>query len=129
MSPRHGNRSLEAAVHELFDSQAESRVYLFLLRHDGVLSDEVIRGTRLHPSTVRELLAQMHSRHLISRKKLKTESIGKNPYLYYAVSPLVLVRRRAKTLERRLNALTAFASDQDTGVHRVRIWIHREDAS
>jgi len=127
VSSRYDGRSLEAAVQELFDSQAESRVYVFLLRHDGVLSDEIVHGTKLHPSTVRELLSMMYSRRLITRKKLKTPTIGKNPYLYYAVSPLVLVRRRAKVLERRLSALAAYASD--TGVHQVHIWIHREDAS
>jgi predicted DNA-binding transcriptional regulator len=125
MSRRDG-RALEVAVRELFDSQAESRIYLYLLRHDGVLSDEVIRGTRLHPSTVRELLAMMYGRRLIARRKLPTASIGKNPYLYYAVSPLVLVQRRAKVLERRLSALASCASE--SGVHQVRIWIHREDA-
>ena len=124
---RSGARSLEAAVQELFDSQAECRVYVFLLRHDGVLSDEVIRGTGLHPSTVRELLASMYGRRVVVRRKLRTDSIGKNPFLYFAVSPLVLVRRRAKVLERRLNALASCESG--SGVHRVSIWIHREDAS
>jgi transcription initiation factor IIE alpha subunit len=128
MSSRVGVRALETAVLELFDSRAESRVYLFLLRHDGVLSEEVIRGTRLHPSTVRELLSSMYEARVVSRRKLRTESIGKNPYLYYAVSPLVLLRRRVKTLERRLNLVAAVASPQDAGEPVVRISI-REDAA
>ena len=128
MSSLVGARSLETAVLELFDSRAESRVYLFLLRHDGVLSEEVVRGTRLHPSTVRELLSSMYDARVISRRKLRTESIGKNPYLYYAVSPLVLLRRRVRTLERRLNLVAAVASPQDAGEPIVRIWIRGEDA-
>jgi transcription initiation factor IIE alpha subunit len=128
MSSRAGVRTLETAVLELFDSRAESRVYLFLLRHDGVLSDEVVRGTRLHPSTVRELLSAMYDARVISRRKLRTESIGKNPYLYYAVSPLVLLRRRVKTLERRLNLVASVASPQNGDEPMVRIWIRGEDA-
>lgn len=121
-------RSLEDAVLELFDSRAESRIYLFLLRHDGVLSEEVIRGTRLHPSTVRELLSSMYEARVVIRRKLRTESIGKNPYLYYAVSPLVLLRRRVRILERRLNLVAAVGAPQETKEPLVRIWI-REGSS
>jgi len=128
MSRRLGTRMLESAVHELFDSRAESRIYLFLLRHEGALGEEVIRGTRLHPSTVRELLSRMYEARVVARRKLKTDSIGKNPYLYSAVPPLVLLRRRAKILERRLNLVAAYGSRQDPGVPCVRIWIQEEAA-
>lgn len=126
MSRRVGTRLLEGAVQDLFDSRAEARIYLFLLRHEGALGEEVIRGTRLHPRTVRELLSRMFAHQVIVRRKLKTDSIGKNPYLYFAVSPVVLLRRRAKTLEQRLNLIASYGSRQETA--HVRIWV-REEAS
>ncbi len=99
------DKNIETAVHELLDSRAESRIYVYLLRKNRARSEEIIRGTRLHPSTVRELLSKMYDNKIIFREKIKTEGIGKNPYLYGAVSPLVLLQRRVKIIESRLNTI------------------------
>ena len=99
------NKNIETAVNELLDSRAESRIYVYLLRKNGARSDEIIRGTKLHPSTVRELLSKMYDNKIICRKKIKTETIGKNPYLYGAVSPVILLQRRVKIIESRLNKI------------------------
>ena len=73
------NKNIETAVNELLDSRAESRIYVYLLRKNGARSDEIIRGTKLHPSTVRELLSKMYNNKIIYREKIRTETIGKNP--------------------------------------------------
>ncbi|PNX53266.1 MAG: TrmB family transcriptional regulator [Thermoplasmata archaeon M9B2D] len=99
------DRNIETAVHELLDSRAEARIYIYLLRKNGARSEEIIRGTRLHPSTVRELLSKMHENKIIFRQKIKTDRIGKNPYKYGAVSPIVLLQRRVKIIESRLNKI------------------------
>jgi predicted DNA-binding transcriptional regulator len=99
------DKNIETAVHELLDSRAESRIYIYLLRKNAARSEEIIRGTKLHPSTVRELLSKMYDNKIIFRKKIKTEGIGKNPYLYAAVSPITLLQRRVKIIESRLNKI------------------------
>jgi predicted DNA-binding transcriptional regulator len=99
------NKNIETAVNELLDSRAESRIYIYLLRKNGARSDEIIRGTQLHPSTVRELLSKMYDNKIIYREKIKTETIGKNPYLYGAISPVILLKRRVKIIETRLNKI------------------------
>lgn len=104
------DKNIETAVHELLDSRAESRIYVYLLRKNRARSEEIIRGTRLHPSTVREMLSKMYENKIIFREKLKTEGIGKNPYLYGAVSPLVLLQRRVKIIESRLNKIANLTS-------------------
>ena len=81
------NKNIETAVSELLDSKAESRIYIYLLRKNRARSDDIIRGTKLHPSTVRELLSKMYENKLIFREKIQTDTIGKNPYLYGAISP------------------------------------------
>jgi len=98
-------KNIETAVNEILDSRAESRIYVYLLKKNGARSDEIIRGTKLHPSTVRELLSKMYDNKIIYREKIKTETIGKNPYLYGAVSPVVLLKRRVKIIETRLNKI------------------------
>lgn len=56
------------------------------------------------------MLSKMYENKIIFREKLKTEGIGKNPYLYGAVSPLVLLQRRVKIIESRLNKIANLTS-------------------
>jgi predicted DNA-binding transcriptional regulator len=119
------NKNIETAVNELLDSRAESRIYVYLLRKNGARSDEIIRGTKLHPSTVRELLSKMYTNRIIYREKIKTETIGKNPYLYGAVSPVILLQRRVKIIETRLNRI-ANLTGKTNGSKSVQITIGRQ---
>ena len=107
------DKSTENAVRELFRSRAESRIYVYLLRKGGAKSEDIIRGTKLHPSTVRELLSKMHDQKIIFREKLKNDSIGKNPYLYRAVSPIKLLQKYAKEMEGRLNKIANLTGKKD----------------
>jgi len=122
------NKTIETAVHELLDSRAESRIYVYLLRKNGARSDDIIRGTKLHPSTVRELLSKMHGQKVIYRQKIKTPRIGKNPYLYYAVSPILLLQRRVKVIESRLNRIAHLTPDSDVGKY-VQITINHQEGN
>jgi predicted transcriptional regulator len=119
------DKNVETAVSELLDSRAESRIYIFLLQNNQARSDEIIRGTKLHPSTVRELLSKMYANKIIYREKIKTETIGKNPYLYKAISPVILLKRRVKIIETRLNRI-ANLTDKTNGNKRVQITIDHQ---
>ena len=65
------DKSIEKTVNEILKSRAKSSIYTFLLRRNGARSDEIIKGTKLHPSTVREMLSKMYEQKLIYRKKIK----------------------------------------------------------
>jgi hypothetical protein len=67
----------------------------------------------------------MYENKIIFREKIKTDSIGKNPYLYGAISPIVLLQRRVKIIESRLNKI-ANLTDKTNGNKYVQITIdHR----
>ncbi|MFO7677576.1 MAG: helix-turn-helix domain-containing protein [Thermoplasmatota archaeon] len=119
------DKSSERAVHELLKSGAESRIYIFLLRKNGARSEEIIKGTKLHPSTVRESLSKMYSQQLIYREKLKNDSIGKNPYFYRAVSPVKLLQKKAKELEDKLNRIANLTKKNDGESKYVRIQFYK----
>ncbi len=108
------NNHLEVAIRDILKSRAQSRIYLYLLRKNGVRTKDIIKGTHLHPSTVRETLSKMHAQHLVFRKKLKNNNIGKNPYLYYPLPPLDLIKRYAAEIEGRLNNIAALAIRKDS---------------
>ncbi len=118
------DKSTERAVHEILKSRAESRIYIYLLRKNGAVSEDIIKGTKLHPSTVRELLSKMYYQKLIYREKLKNDSIGKNPYLYRAASPIKLLQKYANDLEGRLNKLANLSKKKNGITKYVRIKIY-----
>lgn len=106
------DRSIEKAVNDILKSRARSRIYIYLLRKNGARTEEIIQGTRLHPSTVRETLSKMYELKLIFREKIKNDNIGKNPYIYYPISPIDLLKRHANEIEDRLNKLANLATRQ-----------------
>jgi predicted transcriptional regulator len=103
------DKNMEKTVHDILKSRSRSRIYVYLLKKNGARTEEIIKGTKLHPSTVRETLSKMHSQKLIIRKKIKNESIGKNPYMYYPIPPVELLKRYKQDIEDRLNKLASLA--------------------
>jgi predicted DNA-binding transcriptional regulator len=118
------DKTTERAVHDLLKSQVEARIYLYLLRKNRAQSEDIIRGTRLHPSTVREFLSKMYRQKLICREKLKNGCIGKNPYLYHAIPPKKLLQKYIRELEETLNKIAHLANKPKTDTQYVRIIIH-----
>ena len=116
MGKKHSNRDkkLESAIRDILRSQAQSRIYMFLLRKKSAKTEDIIKGTHLHPSTVRETLSKMFAAHIIFRKKIKTETIGKNPFMYFPLPPLELLKRYASDIEDRLNKIALLAHSQQT---------------
>ncbi|MCK4901887.1 MAG: TrmB family transcriptional regulator [Thermoplasmatales archaeon] len=104
------DKNIEKTVNEILKSRSRSRIYVYLLRQNGAKTEEIIKGTKLHPSTVRETLSKMYSQQLIFRRKTKNDSIGKNPYLYYPIPPIELLKRYANDIEDRLNKLASLTS-------------------
>lgn len=107
------------AISLVVKSKAQSKVYLFLLKNPSARGEEIIKGTNLHPSTVREALSKMHSRGLIMRVKLKNDLIGKNPFIYSAVCPSVLLKQYAKQLEEQWNSLLDRTLGEKISIHIV----------
>jgi len=119
------DKSMESTVREILKSRARSRIYIYLLRKNGARAEQVIKGTHLHPSTVREILSKMYEQKLIYRKKIKNDSIGKNPYIYYAISPVILLKRYSSEIEDRFNKLAnmTFSKEEMKNYRPVRIKI------
>ena len=59
------DKSIEKAVREILKSKAKSCIYIYLLRKNGAKTGQIIKGTKLHPSTVRETLSNMYDLRII----------------------------------------------------------------
>jgi hypothetical protein len=68
----------------------------------------------------------MYNNKIIYRQKIKTETIGKNPYLYGAISPVILLQRRVKVIETRLNKI-ANLTGKTNGTKCVQITIDHHE--
>jgi len=117
------DKNIEKTVRVILKSRSRSRIYVYLLRKNGAKTEEIIKGTKLHPSTVRETLSKMHDQKLIYRKKLKNDHIGKNPFMYYAIPPIKLLKKYAEEMEERLNKLAnlSISGNKDNSVVKIKI--------
>ena len=107
------DKNLEQIVNDMLKSRARSRIYVYLLRKNGAKTEQIIKGTKLHPSTVRETLSKMYDEKVIYRKKIKNDHIGKNPFIYYPIPPIDLLKRHTNEMENRLNKLACLALKKD----------------
>ena len=92
-------------MEEILQSKTRANIYIYLLLKNSATSDEIIENTHLYPSTVREALSKMHEQKIIKREKIKNESVGKNPYLYYAMPLNELLKRYVSEIENNLNKI------------------------
>lgn len=52
----------------------------------------------------------MYDLKIIYRKKIKNNSIGKNPYIYFSIPPIELLKKYAAEIEDRLNKLASLTN-------------------
>ena len=125
------DKSAESAVFEILKSHARSRIYIFLLKKGKARTEQIIKGSKLHPSTVRETLSKMYDQGLINRKKIRNDSIGKNPYVYYAIPPVKLLKRYTDEIEKKLNKIANLYPSLDKAKKfrsfRIKIYEGGED--
>ena len=63
------DKNIESAIRDVLKSTSRARIYLYLLRNNGAKTEQIINGSKLHPSTVRETLSKMNEQKIIYRKK------------------------------------------------------------
>jgi len=117
------SKNIERSVRDILKSRARSRIYIYLLKNYGAKTEDIIKGTKLHPSTVRETLSKMFEQNQIYRRKKVNEKIGKNPYLYYPIPPIELLKRYTKEIEEKLNKIANLSFSDDENKKSVKIKI------
>jgi len=120
------HRNMEEAVYAILKSRARTSIYVYLIRKKEARTEQIIKGTKLHPSTVRETLSQMYNQKLIYRKKIKNAGIGKNPYMYYPIPAIELLKKSVNEIEDRLNEIASltFSKEKNKEYRPVKIKIY-----
>ncbi len=118
---KKSSKNIERAVCDILKTRAKSRIYIYLLKKNGAKTEQIIKGTKLHPSTVRETLSKMYEQKQIYRKKIKNENIGKNPYIYYSIPPIKLLKRYRKEIEEKLNKIANLGFADNKNSFKIKI--------
>ena len=123
------DKNIESAIRDILKSPSRARIYLYLLRNNGAKTEEIIKGSKLHPSTVRETLSKMNEQKIIFRKKQKNDSIGKNPFIYYPITPLNLLKKYTNEIEDKLTKIANLSNTKynDYKTNRVKIKIFEKE--
>lgn len=108
----------ESTVNKIFKSKAKSKIYVFLLNKKSAKTEEIIKGTKLHPSTVREALVEMHKQKSIFREKIKTNGIGRKLYVYYPKPFDILAKQYINEFEQKVNKINT----KSTGYFEHQLW-------
>jgi predicted transcriptional regulator len=125
------DKNIESAIKDILKSPSRARIYLYLLRNNGAKTEEIIKGSKLHPSTVRETLSKMNEQKIIYREKQKNDSIGKNPFIYHPIPPLNLLKKYTKEIEDKLTKIANLSNSRNNEYknNRVKINIFEKDDS
>jgi len=124
------DKKIESAIKEILKSPSRARIYLYLLRNNGAKTEEIIKGSKLHPSTVRETLSKMNEQKIIYREKQKNDSIGKNPFIYYPISPLNLLKKYTTEIEDKLTKIANLSNTKNIEYNnQVKIKIFKKEDS
>ena len=128
-NPQIKDKKIESAIKDILKSTSRARIYLYLLKNNGAKTEEIISGSKLHPSTVRETLSKMNDQKIIFRKKEKNDSIGKNPYIYYPIPPLNLLKKYTNEIEEKLTNIANLQNSKykNLKINRVKIKIFEKE--
>ncbi|RLF30428.1 MAG: TrmB family transcriptional regulator [Thermoplasmata archaeon] len=105
MEEQKSTKTLNRIFLDIFESRVKAKIYLYLLRREHDTSENIITYTGFYPSTVRKALFEMFEQNIVYRKKVKKNSKGNNPYTYYPVSPIKILRKYTKNIESKFNSV------------------------
>lgn len=85
--------------------EAKAKAYIYLVRKGKATAEEVAQGAGLYPTTAREVLNKLADAAIVRREKLDTEGAGRKPFVYTAIPPSELLRKRVHNVEHTLSEL------------------------
>lgn len=85
--------------------EAKAKAYIYLVKKEKATAEEVAEGAGLYPTTAREVLNHLADAGIVEREKLNTDGAGRKPFLYTAIPPSELLRKRVHDIEQTLSEL------------------------
>lgn len=100
-----GDKRIMKALEWLNIGEAKAKAYIYLVRNRRATAEEVAEGSGLYPTTAREVLNSLSDAGIVEREKLNTDGAGRKPFVYTAIPPSELLKKRAHDIEQTLSEL------------------------
>lgn len=85
--------------------EAKAKAYVYLVRKGEATAEEVAEGAGLYPTTAREVLNSLSDARIVKREKMNTNGAGRKPFMYTAIPPSELLKKRVHDVEQTLSEL------------------------
>ena len=99
------NERILRALQWLNIGEAKAKAYIYLVKKGKATAEDVAEGAGLYPTTSREVLNSMAESGIVKREKLNTDGAGRKPFLYTAIPPSELLKKRVTDIEQTLSEL------------------------
>lgn len=92
-------------LEDFWFTEIRAKIYLFLRKAGASTAEEIVKGTGLYITSVREALAQMSRAGVVKRSKMAKSGAGKPPYIYEAIPPRDLIEVMSGTIQDKLSKI------------------------
>lgn len=92
-------------LEDFWFTEIKAKIYIYLRKAGKSTAEDIVKGTGLYITSVREALAEMTRSNVVKRTKLPKSGAGKPPYVYEAISPRDLIETMAGTVQDKLNQI------------------------
>ena len=86
-------------------TEIKAKIYIYLRKAGKSTAEEIVKGTGLYITSVREALAELHETGIVRREKVRKNGAGKPPYLYEAISPGELIDKMSHDIQDKLSKI------------------------
>ena len=102
---KNGDEKVLKALQWLNIGEAKAKAYIYLVRKGEATAEAVAEGAGLYPTTARDVLNRLSDAGIVKREKLDTEGAGRKPFVYRAIPPSELLKKRVYDIEQTLSEL------------------------
>jgi predicted DNA-binding transcriptional regulator len=93
-------------LEDFWFTEIKAKIYLYLRKAGKSKAEDIVKGTGLYITSVREALAEMYESGVVRRDKVeKSGTAGKPPYVYEAIQPGELIEKMSSDIQEKLNKI------------------------
>ncbi|MEM3086899.1 MAG: helix-turn-helix domain-containing protein [Halobacteria archaeon] len=92
-------------LEDFWFTEIKAKIYIYLRKAGKSTAEDIVKGTNLYITSVREALAEMTRAGVVKRSKLPKSGAGKPPYVYEAIPPRDLIETMAAPIQEKLSQI------------------------
>ena len=86
-------------------TEIKAKIYIYLRKAGKSTAEDIVKGTGLYITSVREALSEMHESGVVRREKIEKTGAGKPPYVYEAIPPRELIEKMSDEIQEKLSRI------------------------